>query len=73
VREATQAVPRGAGRDRCARLDLGLSQQEYSDLLGAGSVAYSQIEVSALGRGACLSAGAKLEDAFNSYNKLATP
>ena len=56
-----------------ARLDVGLSQQEYSDLLGAASVAYSRIEASELGRGACLSAGAKLEDAFNSYNTVASP
>jgi hypothetical protein len=46
-----------------ARLDVGFSQSEYSDLVGRASVAYSRIDVEDL-KGDCLSAGAKLESGF---------
>lgn len=53
-----------------ARLDVGLSQSEFADYVGKASVAYSRIDIDALGKGACLSAGAKLEAALNSYIKV---
>lgn len=51
-----------------ARLDVGLSQEELSDMLGQASIAYSDIEIRALGHARCLTAGARLETAFNQYN-----
>lgn len=50
-----------------ARLNVGMSQQEMSGLVGDASVAYSKIDIPALGTGTCLSVGAKLETAFNKY------
>ncbi|MEP9383046.1 hypothetical protein [Nocardioides sp. KR10-350] len=50
-----------------ARLDVGLREAEMSDLVGEASVAYSKIDVDALGTGVCLNAGAKLETSFNRY------
>ncbi len=50
-----------------ARLDVGLSQQELSDLVGKVSVAYSKMDVPSLGKDDCLTAGANLESAFNQY------
>lgn len=50
-----------------ARLDVGLSQAELSDMVGNASVAYSRIDIDALGTGTCLTAGARLENAFNAY------
>lgn len=50
-----------------ARLDVGLSQSELSDLVGDASVAYSKIDIDELGTGTCLTAGARLENAFNAY------
>jgi flagellar basal body-associated protein FliL len=55
-----------------ARLDVGLSQAEYSDLVGAASVAYNRIDAKQLEPGPCLSAGAKLESALISYTKIAS-
>jgi hypothetical protein len=49
-----------------SRLNVGLSQSELSDKIGDASVAYDDINAKAL-RGTCLSAGAKLETAFNNY------
>jgi hypothetical protein len=54
-----------------ARLDVGLSQSEFSDLVGSASIAYSRIDVKKL-KGNCLSAGAKLESGFNAYRRVAT-
>lgn len=51
-----------------ARLDVGLAQSELSDMLGKASIAYSRIDIDAIGDGNCLMAGAKLETAFNKYN-----
>lgn len=59
---------RDALRVVAARLDVGLSQGELSRLVGKASIAYSGIEIEALGEGGCISAGAKLEGAFNDYN-----
>ena len=56
-----------AMRDVDARLDVGLSQSDLSDLVGAASVAYNRMNVDALGGGACLDAAVKLETAFNGY------
>lgn len=50
-----------------ARLDVGLSQDELSTLVGEASVAYNKITVDDLGDGNCLSAAAKMESAFNAY------
>lgn len=50
-----------------ARLNVGLSQDEFSRLVGNASVAYSGIEPSDLAPGPCLNAGAKLENALSSY------
>lgn len=50
-----------------ARLDVGLSQQEMSQLVGRASVAYNRIDIEALGLGRCLRAGGLLESAFNNY------
>lgn len=50
-----------------ARLDVGLSQSDLSDLVGDASVAYSKIDIDELGTGTCLTAGARLENAFNAY------
>lgn len=50
-----------------SRLDVGLTQSELSDLVGKASVAYGRITPEEL-EGDCLSAGAKLESAFNKYN-----
>lgn len=50
-----------------ARLDVGLTQAQLSDLVGDASVAYNRIDIDALGTGNCLSAAAKLEGAFNAY------
>lgn len=52
-----------------ARLDVGLNQGDLSNMLGKASIAYNRINIDNLGEGACLSAGAKLESAFNAYNK----
>lgn len=52
-----------------ARLNVGLSQNELSQMVGQASIAYSRIKVKALGQGNCLSAGATLESAFNAYNE----
>lgn len=52
-----------------ARLSVGLSLQQLSDQIGRASVAHSRIDIEALGAGACLSAGAQLEKAFNFYAK----
>jgi hypothetical protein len=54
-----------------ARLDVGLSQSEFSNLVGSASIAYSRIEVDKL-EGNCLSAGAKLESGFNAYRRVVT-
>lgn len=50
-----------------ARLDVGLSQSELSNLVGDASVAYSKIDIDELGTGTCLKAGVRLENAFNAY------
>lgn len=50
-----------------ARLSVGLTQSDLSDLVGYASVAYKKIDVDQLGTGTCLSAGAKLESALNNY------
>lgn len=55
-----------------ARLDVGLSQNEFSHLVGDASVAYSRIDIHALGKGVCLAAGAQLETALNSYSTVAS-
>jgi hypothetical protein len=54
-----------------ARLDVGLSQSEFSDLVGDASVAYSRIEADELAAD-CLSPGAKLESALNKYSRAAS-
>lgn len=54
-----------------ARLNVGLSQSEFSDLVGDASVAYSRIDADELS-GECLSAGAKLETALNKYSRAAS-
>lgn len=51
-----------------ARLDVGLSQGELSDMLGKASIAYNRVDIDALGDGNCLLAAARMETAFNSYN-----
>jgi hypothetical protein len=51
-----------------ARLDVGLSQGELSNMLGRASIAYNRIDIESLGQGNCLTAGARLETAFNRYN-----
>lgn len=50
-----------------ARLDVGLSQADLSDLIGKASVAYNRIDIDELGIGDCLRVGAALETAFNQY------
>ena len=50
-----------------SRLDVGLSQRELSNMIGKASIAYDHIDIKALGNGACLTAGARLESAFNNY------
>jgi hypothetical protein len=52
-----------------ARLNVGLSQSELSNLVGNASVQYAKIEVRELGEGDCLSSGAKLEGALNAYTR----
>lgn len=39
-----------------ARLDVGLTQSELSDMVGNSSIAYNRIDVDALGTGPCLQA-----------------
>lgn len=51
-----------------ARLNVGMSQQDLSGLIGDASVEYQRIDIESLGTGTCLSVGAKLESAFNKYN-----
>lgn len=55
-----------------ARLNVGLSQDEYSGLVGDASVAYNRLDVPSLGEGPCLAAGAQLEDALNDYSAVAS-
>lgn len=50
-----------------ARLDVGLSQADLSDLIGKASVAYNRIDIDELGTGRCLRVGGALETAFNQY------
>lgn len=50
-----------------ARLDVGLSQADLSDLIGKASVAYNRIDIDELGTGRCLRVGGALEAAFNQY------
>ena len=50
-----------------ARLNVGISQDDFSDLVGDASVAYNRVDIDELGQGTCLSAGAKLETALNAY------
>lgn len=50
-----------------ARLNVGLSQNDLSDLVGDASVAYNRVDIDELGQGDCLSAGARLETALNAY------
>jgi hypothetical protein len=52
-----------------ARLNVGLSQSELSNLVGTASVAYERINPRDLGEGDCLSSGAKLETALNAYRR----
>jgi hypothetical protein len=52
-----------------ARLNVGLSQSELSNLVGSASVAYERINPHDLGVGDCLSSGAKLESALNAYSR----
>lgn len=81
--EAAQQAERQALYDACrselsafaddlaevdARLDVGMSLNEYSDLVSDASVSYSRIDVDNLS-GDCLTAGAKLESAFNQYSR----
>lgn len=81
-REAAELAEKQAAYDDClsqlsplvdalnvvdARLNVGLSQDEFSRLVGTASVAYSGIEPTDLEVGPCLNAGAKLENALNSY------
>jgi tetratricopeptide (TPR) repeat protein len=54
-----------------ARLDVGLSQSDFSDLVGDASVAYNRVDADELA-GECLSAGAKLETALNKYSRAAS-
>jgi len=51
-----------------ARLDVGLTEMQLSDLVGQASIDYSKIDVDALGTGRCLEAAVRLENAFNKYN-----
>jgi hypothetical protein len=51
-----------------ARLDVGLSQADLSNMVGGSSITYNRINIHSLGRGTCLAAGAQLETAFNDYN-----
>jgi len=50
-----------------ARLNVGVSQGELSNLVGKASIAYNQIDIDELGDGNCLFAAAKMESAFNAY------
>jgi hypothetical protein len=52
-----------------ARLNVGLSQSELSNLVGDASVAYARIDPHELGEGDCLSSGARLETALNAYSR----
>lgn len=60
-----------------ARLDVGLSYDEYTDALGDASVVYNRIDFDALqslgeSHNECLDVGVALEKAFNKYNRAAT-
>lgn len=53
-----------------ARLDVGITESTFSNLVGAASVAHDQIDVAAiteLVHGQCLTAAASLETALNKY------
>lgn len=50
-----------------SRLNVGLTQTDLGSAVGEASIAYDRIHIHKLGDGACLSAGAKMEDAFNQY------
>ena len=52
-----------------ARLNVGLSQSDLSNLVGNASVEYAKIDARDLGEGDCLSSGAKLESALNAYTR----
>jgi hypothetical protein len=49
-----------------SRLDVGVNQGDYAELVGDASVAYGQVDVKALSED-CLPIGAKLETALNDY------
>lgn len=53
-----------------ARLDVGITESTFSNLVGAASVSHDQIDVAAitdLVQGDCLTAAASLETALNKY------
>lgn len=85
AREAAELAERQRAYDDCldhladfhdaldivdARLNVGISQADLSDLVGDASVAYNRIDIDELGEtgGSCLSAGAKLESAMIAYS-----
>ena len=49
-----------------ARLDVGVQESEFSDLVGQASVSYNRIDTDEL-QGGCLSAAAMLETALQKY------
>ena len=49
-----------------ARLDVGLSQSDFSELVGSASVSYGAMDVAEL-NGGCLPAGSLLETGLNKY------
>lgn len=56
-----------------ARLDVGLDLDEYGDLVGEASVAYDGIDLEVVKKHPrCLSAGSRLENAFNKYAAMAS-
>ncbi|MBC7276678.1 hypothetical protein [Nocardioides sp.] len=54
-----------------ARLNVGLNYADYTAMIGDVAVAYAGMDVDVLVEFGGLEVGAKLEDAYNKYNKAA--